>query len=410
MEQALIRPWETPVDLTHRREKLLTHRLRDYLPAIRAHHSLKSFRASELYAAIKSDLDAIIFGHEYGFYNEEPTGSRAKKFYRAVFWNLSGEVNYDSLLDVLKNHPILRKTDFFLFAGADIGMARTKNRNIVRSLAIELSCNYAFACSHLYVMPHPKLPGSENHYGLVGQAVMTPHPLKSFVTIPLKSSVDPFRRETKRLGHEKAIVARVALPNLDLNVVCAKLDTSSSPRQRARQIKTIFAGAAHDLIDYPLLFGGGLNTTTYDSRHAVPQFFSFFNKVVRGYDFICEEHHPHPEKHFDRKVFDALMDFNLRYGDMNELGVPTFHCPFEELEVQGHKEKMLSHMMVKTLTRYFYHGGGELAFKTDWFAANARVRPSSLPQAERPKVLANLYHDTAPISTHDPIVVDFEVV
>lgn len=409
MDRLLFNPWESPIDLTSRREKLLTHRLWDFLPAIRAHQSLKSFRTSELYSHIRSELDDVIFGHEYGFYNDEPTTGRAKKFYRAVFWNLSGEVNYDSLLDVLKNHPILRKTDFFLFAGADIGMARTQNRNIVRSLAMELSCNYAFACSHLYVMPHPKLPGTQNHYGLVGQAIMTPHPLKSFVTIPLKSLVDPFRREAKRIGHEKAIVVRVALPHQDLNIVCSKLDTSSSPRQRALQMKSIFAGAAHDLVDYPLLFGGGLNTTTYDSRHAVPQFFSFVNKVVRGYDFICEDHHSHPEKHFDRRVFDVFKNFNLHFDDVNELGMPTFHCPFEELEVQGHKEKMLSHMMIKALTRYFYHGGKQLAFKTDWFAANARVRPSGSPQAERPKVLANLYHDTAPISTHDPIVVDFEV-
>jgi hypothetical protein len=131
--------------------------------------------------------------------------------------------------------------------------------------------------------------------------------------------------------------------------------------------------------------------------------------VVRGYDFICEEHHPHPEKAFDRKVFETLKDYKLHFEDMNELGVPTFDCPFEELEVQGKKEKEISHLMIKALTRYFYHGSSQLSLKTDWFAANERVKPSVLPQAERPKVLANLYHDTAPISTHHPIVVDFEI-
>jgi hypothetical protein len=397
------------VDLSARPERLLTHSLQDVLPHLRGFRSLKALYASDMYARHKEEIETALSGCEYGFYNEEPTTARPKRFYRAVFWNLSGELNYECFLEAVKNHPILRKADFFLFSNADIGMGRTRNANFVRSLALDLQYNYVFACSHLYLQSHPKVKDVENLYGITGQAILTPHSPSWFYTIPVASLVDPLKREVKRVGCEKALVVQVPLPGANLHLVCARLDSSSSPRQRARQMRMVLGGISPEVQDAPLLFGGGLNTTTYNSRHAVPQFFSFFNKVVRGYDYICEEHHTAPEKYFDKRVFDRLRAAGLGFDGVNEIGAPTVHCPFEDLEVQGGFGKRVSHMMVRFIRKFFYHGPEQIALKVDWFAANGHVKPSTQPQAERPKVLSNLYHESEVISTHHPIVLDFEM-
>lgn len=398
------------IDLSGRPEKLLAHKLREVLPHLAQCRGRKSLEQSDVFQRNREEIEAALSGCEYGFYNEEPTTARPKKFYRAVFWNLSGELNYDCLLDAVKNHPILRKADFFLFSNADIGMARTRNANFVRSLALDLQYNYVFACSHLYLEGHPKIPGVPNEYGMVGQAVMTPHSPTWFYTIPLPPEVDPLKREIKRIGAEKALVVGVGLPDFNLNLVSLRLDSGSSPRQRGRQVGRVLDGLSPEILDVPLLIGAGLNTTTYDSRHAVPQFFSFFNKIVRGYDYISEEHHTYPERYFERHVFGKFGKAGLRYEDVNESGAPTIHCPFEDLEVQRGLGKRASHMMVRAVRKFFYHGPEQIALKTDWFVANHLIKPSSQPQAERPKVLSNLYHESQVISTHHPIVLDFEVV
>lgn len=370
---------------------------------------MPTMRVSPIYAELGEEMENIVNGFEHGFYNDEPTTARPKKFYRAVFWNLEGEFNYRHLLDVIKNHPVLRRADFFLLANADVGMGRSQNANVVRSLALELNYNYVFTCSYLHLNLHPLVTFAPNELGLVGQAVMTPHPLAAFETVAIDPLADTMCREVKRIGCEKALIVRVALPYTDLDVVCAKLDSGSSPRRRARQIDAMFSRIGLKHKNQAVLCGAGLNTTTYDSRHAVPQFFSFFNKVLRGYDYICEEHHAFPEKYFDRRVFDAFERAGFHYADLNETGVPTLHCPFEELEVQGCIGKKISHMMVGLIRRFFYHGPEHLGLKVDWFSGNAPIRPSVQPQAEKPKVLANLYHDSQRISSHHPIVLDFEI-
>ena len=50
-----------------------------------------------------------------------------------------------------------------------------------------------------------------------------------------------------------------------------------------------------------------------------------------------------------------------------------------------------------------------LFWRTNDRISFGRVRPSSQPHAERPKVLSNLYHGNEQITTHNPVVLDFEL-
>lgn len=397
-------------DVKRHSEKLLVHHLHEALPLFNRFVGLRTLQRSPLYQKVKPDIDEILYGTECGLYHDEPTTATPKKFYRAVFWNLSGELNYESFLDVMKNHPILSRADFFLFSDADLGMARTQNRNLVRSLALELNHNYVFATSYLYLNSYSQGVSATNQQGLVGQAIMTPHPITRFVSIPLPGSIDPLQREMKRLGSEKALLVEIKLPQQPLQLICTKLDSSSSPAQRASQLKSLLHTLHSMNLTQPQLMGGDFNTTTYNSRHAIPQFFSFLNKIVRGFDYICEEHHAYPERYFDKAVFQAFEKYGWHYQDLNNLGKTTMSCSFADLEVQGRFEKTLSHIMVKTLQRFFYHGPEHLALKVDWFAGTAKIVPSAQPQAETPQVLSNLYCDKNHIASHYPVVLDFEMI
>lgn len=396
------------INFSNNSEKLLSHRLQSHLPLFAKFHSSKELNKYPLYQESDKQIEDILNGCEYGFYNSEPTSILPKKFYRAVFWNLSGKVNFTHLMDTLKSHPILRRADFIIFSHADIGMLRTENRNVVRSLALELSYNYVFATSYLYLDRPGSLKKGKDQFGIAGQAIMTPHPLTGFCTFDLPPVIDPMKRSPKRLGQEKALLVKVEMGLSDINLVSLRLDSGSSPRQRHKQVSHIIQ-KLNPYLDSPLLIGGGLNTTTYNSRHALTQFFSFLNKVMRGYDYICEKHHTHPEAYFEKRLFELIQNSGFTFHDLNEIGQGTWDSHFEDLEVQGHWEKKISHMMTKTLKKFFYHGPSDhLSLKVDWFLGNQKIKASSQPQAERPKVLSNLFHESL-ISTHHPIVLDFEI-
>ena len=82
----------------------------------------------------------------------------------------------------------------------------------------------------------------------------------------------------------------------------------------------------------------------------------------------------------------------------------------EELASSVALNPVLPGWMVKSARRLLRSHGDKISLKLDWFVASERIMPSSHPQAEKPKVIGQLSDAVGRLSTHDPIVLDFEII
>lgn len=391
------------------REKLLTHRLNDVLQVLSQFETSKSLYKSTIYKGIKKDLDKVLYGLEYGNYAEGIPDLSRKEFLRVVFWNLEGEYCYEAILENLKSHPILSKGDVFLFTNADIGMSRTSNRNIMRSLAIELFYNYVFCCSYIH-LPKSEDPKLKNQFGLVGNAILTKHQISNHKILSLPNTTDTLKVGNPRIGNEKVLITDLNLGKKDfiLKILTHQLDVYSSQKQRVNQMKMIFDSIRGHLAGRPVFCGANLDTTTYDTRTPWNYKMSLLNKVLRGIDYIFEEHHPFPERYFDKDLFQKIINNQYSYEDFNSLGEFTWQKYFhEDQKFVGANDKFYSWLMK------FIHKKIKLdhfSLKTDWFYGNEQIRRSSSPHALRPKIVNNLSRAGHNIHTHYPIVVDIEAL
>ena len=385
-------------------EKLIVHRLKSFFEVLAkcpdSRALLKSSEASEAIKPLGDVLDDV----EYGFYAEKIPDKR--RFYRAVYLNLSGEVEFPHLLETLLNHPTLGRADFYFLLNSDIGLKRTNNVNLARSLAMEMAYNYVYAPCYLRL---DQPPHEKNQYGLQGHAILTRHPVSEFQILPLVSQSDPLRWTGKRIGCQKAIFLRTATPGGEVNLLTFGLDAVGSPRQRNEQLRSILSHYEKSPEKFPLLVAGDWQTTVYNTRNAARLFLSFLNKIIRGFDYIAEEHHCHPESYFERRIFSYLESLGLDYHTVNQMGIPTWHCRFEDFQLKDGVSTHVARAMIRLIRRFFYHGPEQISLKTDWFAVSPHIVQSDLPQAERPKVFPNHFSGGTVITKHHPMVLDFEL-
>lgn len=388
-------------------ESLLSHRLKEHFAALLNFHSESALRGSVLYQSIQSEIFALMGGKEYGHY---AASAPAKPFYRAVAWNIERGMHFDAILEVLKGHPEISTADFLLLTETDIGMARTSNKNVARDLARELKMNYFFGPAYLNLAKGNAIENhieGENELALHGNALLSRYPIRNLKTVPLKNCKDKMKGRDKRIGCQTALVADIELPEQTVTAVVAHLDAHSSQRQRASQMRAILNSLQNN--PHPVLIGGDLNTSSYNARHAAFAFFGFWNKVFRGVDSVIENHHPYPDRYYDRFLFDVFKNYGYEYKTLNELGVGTLHYEIEDLRTNQLVEEVVPDWCRKIMEDTLRRHGGKVSLKLDWFAGKGIV-PAQGTGSLRPKVIPSLKKGGVRLSDHDPILLDFNCV
>lgn len=388
------------------RESLLFHQLHEFLDTLGKLSSTKKLHNLALYQKLKKDIESVLNGIEYGFY-ALPSPDK-KPFYRAVAWNVERGIYLDGIIQTLKEHPQISNADLYLVTETDAGMARSRNKNVAREMALALGMNYFFAPSYLNLC---KGNSVEAHYdgvnelGLHGNAILSRYPLEDLRIISLPNCKDKMKGKEKRLGCQKALIATVCLPSKKMTAVCAHLDAHSSHRQRAHQMKLILEAVKDD--PNPVLLGGDLNTCTYNANHALFAFFGFWHKVFMGVDDVIDNHYPYPDRYFDRFLFKELKRYGMDYESLNEIGKGTLHYHVDDLKGNHLVKEVIPEwcrqIMEKTLRRH----GGKVSLKLDWFAGKGIKAASQLPGASPPQVVSKLIKDGKPLSDHDAILLDF---
>lgn len=386
-------------------EHVLTHKLAAELTALAAFNDSKELSKSGVYKKLKADIDAVTFGYEYGGYGNENSKS-TRPFYRAILWHLENGVNFKGILETLRNRSLVSQADVYFFPATDIGCRRSDNRNVIRDLALELGYHYYFATSHLTVMRDGiTIEKNGDRLGLEGNAIMSRLPLTNLSIIPLASDGDSFQGKTKRLGCEKVLVADMVTHDGAVTVVCLNMPPRLSPVGRTRILRHVIKKINEDKKNRPVLIGGDLKTSNYNCRSELFFLLSVINKLYRDMKYIIEEHHTWPEKHFERSLFLMARRRGYDFEAYNEIGRGCYHAQIHNL-LERHGAARLLHLTEKLLASH----QDKLAFKHDWFLANSCIKPSLSHQAERPKVISHLFCDGKAVSSHDPILLDFEVV
>lgn len=389
-------------------EKLLSHQLNEALDRLNECRSMRQFLKHPLYQGLKDKIQSVIDGIEYGIYNDNKS-FKSKESYRAVFWNLAGQLSYESLSQLMKTHPVISRADFYCFAHSEIGMAKSHNRNIVRSLALEKSYNYVSTCSYLHLNRAEQSTAKLNQLGIEGVSILTPYPLSSFRLIPMANTYDSIKGLNKKIGYEKALIADLNLGHKKIILVVAQLDVFSSPKDRVSQLNTILSQLTDEEKGRPILFAGDLQTTTYNTKSNFRFMLNLLNKLFRGFEYIAKEHHLHPELYFEKDVFSTLLKQGFHFDDLNEMGKLSSQKPILDFLKKTKWSNRLYGPMLKVITSLFFSHHDLMSSRTDWFAGNNKIHVASEPHAEKPRVIENYSLEHSEVMTHTPLVLDFSM-
>ncbi|MBT8491887.1 MAG: hypothetical protein KJO07_02405, partial [Deltaproteobacteria bacterium] len=217
----------------------------------------------------------------------------------------------------------------------------------------------------------------------------------------------------KRLGHRKALWARLATPRGGLTVLCVHLDTEGSPAQRARQMRRALAKLEERGVADKVLVGGDFNTSTYDTASLPRLMANLAAKVARGGFAHAMEHYLRPYELYERPIFDALEDYGYRWRELNQLGVGSLRFEVGDPHTESMVREYIPWVGVPILRRKLAPWDGIAELKLDWFAGRGirvlgddQVRDGLGRISEGPRTLHRTTWNGDPVSDHDPIAVD----
>ncbi len=352
--------------------------------------ALDSYRKSEEH--IRTMLDALDTG------DFRRAAAPAKSAYRVIAWNIERGTQLAGQLEALRSDERLKTADVILLTEADIGMARSGNVNVARTIARELGMSYAFAPCYFSLVKGSGVEyhvAGENELGLHGNAVLSRYPLRRVHGIPLVNGVDKMKGREKRIGRQMAAAADVEFPNGMLTAVSVHLDMQASQRHRRDQMQSILdALPASGLA----VLGGDWNTSTYNSSRAFFSIMGFWLRVMMGVDNVIRNHYLHPDRRFERELFQLLESRGFDYRECNVPGERTTYYDIDDMRAVGSLREWVPAWCFHFIRWALRRHDGKCPFKLDWFAARG-VR------SRDPFVVHDYHH----LSDHDPLGIDVQV-
>ena len=392
----------------------LNHNLHTHFPHFRRFRSTKDLEQSSLYWELRAEIDRVLNSYELS--NPVPPPP-PEPFYRVVAWNIERGIHLEGILHLLKQHPTLSTADVLMVTETDIGMARSGNRNIARELAAALRMNYFFAPSYLNLAKGSGIEhefSGDNALGIHGNAIVSRYPIEKPEVVVLKNAHDKMKGREKRLGSQRTLMASIAFPGRSVKVVCAHLDSRSQQRHRAAQMETILKQLESP--QGPTLIGGDWNTSTYDSSTAFWAIFGFWVRVIMGTGNMIRNHYPHPDRWFERKLFQTLEKRGFDYRQANQTGGGTLHYSVKDIAQFKNLREWVPRWCFHFIEWALAPHGGECHLKLDWFATRGLpvVRENEVNSTRKgtsrdPHIVGPLQYRGEKVSDHDAIMLDFRL-
>ena len=393
-----------PTDTFTGPPSILDHDLNKYFSELLTIESTDEMEASTLYASIKNDVERILNSVVVEDYAVGEPSQNVKEISVAA-WNIERGIQFDGILDALKNHEQLKHKDLLILTELDYGMARSGNRFVAQEIARELGLNYAFAPVYIPLQKGSGVESDmagENTVSIHGLAMFSRFPMKNVHAIPLPNGKDKMWGKEKRIGYLRAIVAEIEHPTGDFRAVTIHLDAHCSRAHRALQIKIIL-DHLDTLPPLPTLIGGDWNTTGFNSQSSTRAILGYWRRVLMGPKNVALNHLPHPERYFEKRLFTGLEKRGYNFRDLNNIGVGTLHYDIGSIEKNTNLRDWVPEWCFPFIFWAAGRVGGMVSTRLDWFAAKGL----KLASGTQPLTVGNLVTtDNKPLSDHDAITVD----
>ena len=240
-----------------------------------------------------------------------------KPYLRVADWNIHKGYNLEEIKEILTNPSTYEKknianvrpkdrkrfkeelytfstADIICLSEVDIGMPRTKYKNIVSELSNILNSDYAYATEYIEVGPLFLKQNVDvtKYKGLHGNVIISKFPIISAKVIRMPEQYDWYRSEVAkkqpplerfrkfgalsifserimpnevRHGSRNAIIADIKLPNDQLiTVALTHLEDRAYPDQRLKQFKYLLQNIKDR--KNPVILTGDFNTSTTDTK------------------------------------------------------------------------------------------------------------------------------------------------
>ncbi len=376
--------------------------------------------ASELYKQIRPEveriLNAVVVSVPPGVQGGDlssrltspPATAGGTDSIRSLAWNIERGIQFEGILDALKNHDKLKNKDILLLTELDYGMARSGNRFVAKELAEVLNLNYAFAPVYIPLQKGSGIESDmagENTVSIHGLAMFSRFPMRNVHAVPLPNGKDKMWGKEKRLGYLRAIVADIEHPSGDFRAVTIHLDAHCSRSHRGRQIRIIL-DHLDTLPPMPTLIGGDWNTTGFNSQSSTRAIMGYWRRVMMGPKNVALNHLPHPERFFEKRLFTSLEKRGYNFRDLNNIGAGTLHYDIGSMEKNTNLRDWVPEWCFPFIFWAAGRVGGKVSARLDWLAGKRiEVAPGTTPQTIGDLIDA----EGLPLSDHDAISLDFRV-
>ncbi len=381
--------------------QLIRDRIRPFLPVLARCQSTEELHRHPIYQRLESAIIRVLASPEVGHFRG--VDAPAKDRYRFLAWNVERGIELDGQIRAFREHDYLKTCDVVLLTETDIGMARSGNRDVARTLAEELGFHYAFAPCYLNLAKGAGAERSiegENDLGLHGNALLSRYPIRHVRAIPLENGIDKMAGREKRLGCQAAVSAEVVFPNLTLTAVSVHLDANSTQNHRRDQMQAVLDAIPRQ---GPAVVGGDWNTTTFNSATARDAILGYWLRVLMGPNRVIRNHYLHPYRRFERRLFELLESRGFDYRAANRLGEYTIYYDFNNVRTYQSLAEWVPRWCFPFIRWALGKNNGRCPLKLDWFAARDL-------EVVEPVVVHDLRERReTPLSDHDAIGVDIQV-
>jgi hypothetical protein len=130
----------------------------------------------------------------------------------------------------------------------------------------------------------------------------------------------------------------------------------------------------------------------------------YWRRVFMGPKNVAKNHLPHPERFFERPLFDMIEKRGFTFRPLNQIGVGTLHYHVESIEKNTNLRDWVPEWCFPFIFWAANRVGGSVSGRLDWFAGKG-IEPA-VPDAA--KTIGDLKDSNGtPLSDHDAISLDF---
>jgi len=389
---------------------------RHIVAELRRFATFDELRRSEFYHEHKAEIRRLL--DEPRVYEFRGARPRVRSFLRVVEWNIQRGAHLEGIIETLNTHPVLRFADLLLLNELDDGMVRSGNVNVALELSRALEAHAVFGVEYLELTKgagdERSLP-AENTVALHGNAILTRLSFSNAEIIRLPRCENNFESPEKRVGGRIGVLIDLEVAGASMIAATTHLDVVNAPRCRARQMRAMLEAvdsrveAQASRGNGMVVVGGDLNTHTF-ARGGRLRAMKNTALILGSNPESLAARLRNPERR--EPAIRELARFGYETRRLNDR-LPTSRSIVSSLD----DSSRLPLPMKWWVRRRVGPEGLLLEFRLDWLAARG-LKPLASGQATdeqtgvtstAARTIAGLAHHGAPLSDHDPIVVDFKL-